>query len=161
MLLSIVRRFALLLVTWLVITGARPEALLVGVLTVAAAVAISLRLLPPGPQSVRITRVLAMVPGFLVDSLRGGVDVARRAFHPRMPLRPGWIDYPLRLPPGAGRVSLGNFLSLMPGSLAAGEYQNSLHVHCLDSTGSLVPKIAQQETLIARALGIDLEPVDE
>jgi len=158
---SVLRRFTLLYLAWLVITGGELQALVVGALTAAAAAAVSLRLLPPGQRSVRIAVVLGMVPGFLADSLRGGIDVARRAFHPRVPVRPGWIDYPLRLPPGAGRVSFGNFLSLMPGTLAAGEHHDTLYIHCLDVTGSVLPKMAREEALIARSMGISLGPLDE
>ncbi|MFU8817929.1 MAG: Na+/H+ antiporter subunit E, partial [Pseudomonadales bacterium] len=91
------------------------------------------------------------------ESLRGGIDVARRAFHPRVPVAPIWYNYPLRLPPGAARVSLGNLLSLMPGTLAAGEHRESLFIHCLDGSQSLGPKIAQEEARIARSIGIRLE----
>jgi multicomponent Na+:H+ antiporter subunit E len=159
--LFILRRFTLLFGAWLVITGAEPQALVAGALTAAAAVAVSLALLPPGPRSARVVVVLGLIPRFLADSLLGGIDVARRAFHPRVPVRPGWITYPLRLPSGAGRVSLGNFLSLMPGTLAAGEYRDGLCVHCLDVSGSVTPKIAREEILIARSMGISLEPADE
>jgi multicomponent Na+:H+ antiporter subunit E len=158
--LFILRRFTLLFGAWLVITGAEPQALVVGLLAAAASAALSLSLLPPGPRSARLSGVLRLLPGFLAGSLRGGIDVARRAFHPAVPVRPGWLDYPLRLPPGAGRVSFGNFISLMPGTLAAGEHDNALYIHCLDTTGSVVPKMAREEALIARSMGISLEPPD-
>jgi multicomponent Na+:H+ antiporter subunit E len=160
MVLFRVRRFILLLGGWLVVTSGDPGALPVGVLTAAAAVAISLRLLPPGPRMVRLGAVAALLPHFLVDSLRGGIDVARRAFHPRVPVRPGWIDYPLRLPAGPARVSLGNFLSLMPGTLAAGEHHDVLYVHCLDTSGIVEPRIAREEERIARSIGIHLDGAD-
>jgi multicomponent Na+:H+ antiporter subunit E len=155
--LSMVRRFALMLVVWLVITGANPQALLIGLLAAAAATALGLRLLPPGSQQVSMLTLLELLPGFLADSLRGGLDVARRALHPSLPVRPGWIDYPLRLPPGAGRVSLGDLLSLMPGTLAAGEHRDGLCVHCLEVTESTVPQIAREEARIGRSMGIELE----
>ncbi|MES9944702.1 MAG: Na+/H+ antiporter subunit E [Candidatus Thiodiazotropha sp.] len=46
-----------------------------------------------------------------------GLDVAWRAFHPRMPITPELIVYPLRLPPGLPRVILVNTVSLLPGTL--------------------------------------------
>jgi multicomponent Na+:H+ antiporter subunit E len=158
--LLLVKRFALLLGAWLVITAGDPAALPVGVLTVLAGVALSVRLVQPGARTVRLQAVLALVPSFLADSLKGGVDVARRAFDPRLPLRPGWIEYPLRLPPGLSRVSLGNFLSLMPGSLAAGEHHGALYVHCLDTSGELEPRIASEEERIARSIGVRLDEPD-
>ncbi|MFU8817715.1 MAG: hypothetical protein ACNA7W_20395 [Pseudomonadales bacterium] len=48
--LVLVKRFLAFLGLWLVLTGGDPGAWLVGVLTAVAAVAVSLRLLPPGPR---------------------------------------------------------------------------------------------------------------
>jgi multicomponent Na+:H+ antiporter subunit E len=158
--LFLVKRFTLLFGAWLVVTSGEVSALAVGVLTAAAGVAISLRLLPPGPRPVRLRAVAALLPHFLVDSLLGGVDVARRAFHPSVPVRPGWIDYPLRLPAGPARVSLGNVLSLMPGTLAAGEHHDALYVHCLDTSGTIAPRIAEEEERIGRSIGIFLDSAD-
>jgi multicomponent Na+:H+ antiporter subunit E len=154
------KRFVFLLGVWLIITGADPGALLVGLVTAAVAVVVLGRLLPHGPHPVRAGAVLGLVPMFLLNSLRGGVDVAWRAFHPRVPVRPGWIEYPLRLPPGAARVSLGNFLSLMPGTLAAGEHHDALYVHALDTAGALEPRIAMEEARIGRTIGVALDVPD-
>jgi multicomponent Na+:H+ antiporter subunit E len=158
--LVVVQRFVILFGVWLVITGGDAGALLVGLATAAAAAAVSVRLMPPGPDRVRPWVLAALVPVFLFDSWRGGVDVARRAFHPRLPIQPGWLDYPLRLPPGAARVSLGNFLSLMPGTLAAGERHDALYVHSLDASTPVEPRIAREEARIARVLGRDLGAAD-
>ena len=49
----------------------------------------------------------------------GGADVARRAFHPRLPVAPQLIDYPFRLPPGLPRVILVNTVRLLPGAPSA------------------------------------------
>lgn len=153
--LVVVKRFVLFAGLWLVLTGNDPGAWLVGLLATAAAVVVSLRLLPPGARRLRLGVAVALLPGFAVESLRGGIDVARRAFHPRVPVEPAWIEYPLRLPRGPARVSLGNLLSLMPGTLAAGERNDALYIHCLDAT--INPKIAREEDRIGRSIGIDMD----
>lgn len=153
-------RFLLLLGVWLVITAGELAAVPVGVLAAAAAAVVSVRLLPPGPGRVRLRVVAALLPIFLLDSWRGGVDVARRALHPRLPIRPGWLSYPLRLPPGTARVSLGNFLSLMPGTLAAGERHDALYVHALDATPALELQIARDESRVGRMLDIGMAAPD-
>jgi hypothetical protein len=48
--------------------------------------------------------MIRLAPGFLRSSLLGGIDVARRALHPRMPLDAGWIAYRTKLPRGLPRV---------------------------------------------------------
>jgi multicomponent Na+:H+ antiporter subunit E len=152
----VLKRFALALGLWAVLTGGDPSAWLVGVMAAIAATYMSLELLPPRAHGVRLAVVIALAPAFLWDSLRGGLDVARRALHPRLPLRPVWLAYPVRLPAGAARVSLGNMLSLMPGTLAAGTQRDELCVHCLDGTMSVEAQLAMEEARIARSLGLEL-----
>jgi multicomponent Na+:H+ antiporter subunit E len=156
----VLKRFALLLGVWVVLTLNAPSAYPVGVLAAAVATAISLRLLPPAGRQVRLGAVLRLAPGFVWRSLLGGLDVAWRAFHPRLPLNPRWIAYPTRLPPGAARVSLGNELSLMPGTLAAGGRDDALLIHCLDGAQPVERSIAEEEARVAEAVGAMLERVD-
>lgn len=159
--LIVAKRFTFLLVLWLVLTLNEPSALLVGVLAAAISSAISMQLLPPDGRQVRLATVVRLAPGFAWTSLLGGLDVARRALHPRLPLNPQWIAYPIRLPPGAARVSLGNELSLMPGTLAAGGRGNTLYVHCLDSRQAVEKQIAEEEQRVAETIGVSLERPDD
>lgn len=147
MLPAITKRTLLFAAIWVILTGAAPDALLFGMPTVAAAVWLSLRLLPP-VGALRLMRALAMLPGFLSGSLSGGLDVARRAFSLRPALRPGWVAYPTLLP-GGGRVALGGELSLMPGTLAAGCAEGQLLVHVLDRDAGFEEGIAREEGRIA------------
>jgi len=159
--MTLLKRFAVLLGVWLILTANAPSAWLVGLATAAAGAALSLRLLPAGTMQIQLGGLFALLPGFLWGSFRGGLDVAWRAFNPRLPLRPGWIRYPLRLPGGAARVSLGNLLSLMPGTLGAGCGRDRLYVHCLDTDQPVAQLIAAEEQRIAQSLGIELESAHE
>ncbi|MBE0509552.1 MAG: Na+/H+ antiporter subunit E [Chromatiales bacterium] len=49
---------------------------------------------------------LRFIPFFLLQSLLGGIDVARRAFHPRTPLSPTLIRYPLSLSESANHSGI-------------------------------------------------------
>ncbi len=115
---------------WAGLVGGDPEGLVLGLGVVPAAVWNSLRLMPP-VAGLRPWRALAMLPGFYWRSIVGGVDVARRAVDPRLPLAPGWLVQRVGLAPG-GRVVLGSTVSLMPGTLAAGCDGDRLLVHALD-----------------------------
>lgn len=147
MLPAIAKRTTLFAAIWIALTGAAIDALAFGLPTVAAAVWLSLRLLPP-VGTLRLLRALAIVPGFLAGSLSGGIDVARRAFSLRLALRPGWVAYPTGLA-GGGRVALGGELSLMPGTLAAGCSEGRLLVHVLDRDAGFEQGIAREEARIA------------
>ena len=151
------RRWLALALVWFALTGPDPAALLPGLAAVSLGTWLSLRLLPPACW-LRLWRVVLLLPGFLWRSLLGALDVAVRALHPRLPLAPGWVEVPCRLP-GAGRVALGGSFSLMPGTLAAGARGGRLLVHCLDSGQPVAELIAAEERAYAQAIAAPKEPV--
>jgi multicomponent Na+:H+ antiporter subunit E len=144
-------RAALLLALWLVLTGPDPGGLVFGLFAVTGATALSLRLLAPAPGRAP-WRALPMLPGFVWRSLLGGLDVARRAVDPRMPLAPGWTSVPCRLSPG-GRFLIGAEFSLMPGTLIAGCRGGEYLVHLLDARQPARHLIEAEENRLGHALG--------
>jgi len=148
--LLMARRFALLFLIWFALTGNDPAAFLPGIVAVLIATWISLRLLPP-VSSLRLWRFALLLPGFLWRSGLGALDVARRAMDPRMPLAPGWLEVPSRLPPG-GRAALGGAFSLMPGTLVAGTRRDRLMVHCLDTAQPVQAAMDAEEKAFAAGI---------
>lgn len=144
---SLLLRGAAFATLWTSLVGPDAEGLVLGLAVVPAAVALSLRLTPP-VESVRPGRLLAVLPGFHLRSLMGGVDVATRAVSPRMPLAPGWVVSRVALSP-AGRVVLGAQLSLMPGTLVAGSDGDRLLVHALDRAARPEDALRAEEARLA------------
>lgn len=138
---------------WLALSAGEPGSWLFGVPTVGMAVALSLRLLPPSVHTVRPGQALRVLLDFARGSWAGGLDVARRALDPRLPLHPGWMRHPLVLDPGPSRTLLGDLLSLMPGTLGAGEDRDRLLVHCLDTQRPVAQDVARHERGLRAALG--------
>lgn len=93
---------------------------------------------------------------FLRESVRGGVDVARRALHPAMPLRPGLVVLRSRLPTGPAEVFLINALSLTPGTLGVELRGAELTLHVLDDQAPVVRDLRVLEELIAAIFRIPL-----
>ncbi|NKI35615.1 Na+/H+ antiporter subunit E [Wenzhouxiangella sp. XN79A] len=147
--------FALL---WLVLAGPDPVGLAFGAVAVLGATALSLRLLRPAPSRAP-WRALGLLPGFVWRSLLGGIDVARRALDPRLPLAPAWNAVPCRLPAG-GRFIIGAEFSLMPGTLVAGCRDGCYLVHLLDERQPVVEAMADEEARLGRALGHADRPGD-
>jgi multicomponent Na+:H+ antiporter subunit E len=130
---AVLRRLLLLVVLWCVLAEADPWAdwpLAAAILI--AALATSLRLRPQEHARIRPFAVLRLVPWFLAQSVVGGIDVARRALSPRMPLRPGFIEVRLRLHPGLPRVAFVWIVSLLPGTAGVRLRGATLEVHVLD-----------------------------
>jgi multicomponent Na+:H+ antiporter subunit E len=138
---------------WIIVDqSAKPANLVFGVLASAAATWASLRLLPPQAGRIRLGALLALLPRFLWQSLVAGVDVARRAFAPSLPLQPGFVDYPVGLPRGAARNAFEAISSLLPGSVPTGETEALIEYHALDTSQPVVEQLAAEEQAYAKAL---------
>lgn len=138
---------------WLVLMqSAKPADLAIGLLAALAATWLSLRLLAPASGCLRFGSLLMLLPHFLWVSILAGIDVARRAFDPRLPMQPGFVNCPLDFPPGLARNTFATFTSLMPGSVPIGETHEDLIYHCLDTSQPVVEQLWKEERLLARAM---------
>jgi len=93
---------------------------------------------------------------FVWKSVVGAIDVARRAFHPRLPLEPVLREYRLRLPDGHGKVFFVNVVSLLPGTLSVELKSAGLVIHVLDGVGPYVQELKILEEQIGHMFGQDL-----
>lgn len=151
---TIASRALLYSLVWWVLSDGSVASWWIGVPAVSLAVIASTTLLPPAPLVWR--ELIKFVPLFLLRSLLGATDVARRAFHPRLPIAPQLVDYPLRLPAGLPRVMLLNIVNLLPGTLSAELDRQVLKVHVLDSLGDVMPELETLERHVARISGVPL-----
>ena len=141
-------------VVWCVLTGIGPADLVVGAVAALAAGWTSLHLLPPGTSQVRLSALAELVLRFLGQSVTAGLDVARRALHPRLPLHPGFVLYPVGLPPGPARNMFTTLVSLLPGTVPTGSSEDgALLIHCLDVEQPVAGQLAAEEALFARVIG--------
>lgn len=157
MLKTVVVRAGLLYLVWWIMTGGRSDAWLFGLMVVALAVVVSLRLQPPRATGFSITGFLLFAIYFLRHSVKGGAQVAAIALMPRMNLHPAIIELELRLPHETERIFLVSILSLMPGTLSAGLDKNRLLLHVLDSRLPVGKEVMDAERQVARMFGMELQ----
>ena len=139
---------------WLLLIGPDPADLAAGVFAAAAATWTSLRLLPPSGGRLRYAVLARLALRFGQESIMGGVDVARRALSVRLPLRPWFVVYPVRLPPGPACNVFSALTSALPGTLPSGvDNRGALIYHCLDVGQPVAAQLAIDEELLIRALG--------
>lgn len=144
--------FALL---WWVLAEGRGDQWGVGLAGVALAVTASLFLWPPRHTRFSLAGVLAFAAFFLVQSVKGGVQVARIALHPHLNLDPALLQLPLTLPHGLARVVLINTLNLLPGTVCLRIEQDTLHLHTLNERRPVAQEMVRAvESRIARMLEI-------
>src|SRR5262249_34563292 len=89
-------RAALFLALWLILAGVTRADLPAAAASVIAAVWASLRLMPAGALQWSSGGIIRLVSRFPLEALAAGIDVARRAIAPSLPLRPGFVACPLR-----------------------------------------------------------------
>jgi len=147
----LVKRFMVLFGFWLVLTRASIDGIPFG-LAAAAGGAVLGHGLARGRSRIRLSRLPMLAPGFLHRSLIGGLDVAWRAFHPKLPIRPGWLTYRSAMPEGAPRVVLSGEVTMMPGSLVAGSRRGELLVHALDTGMPIARTIRIEEERLGSAV---------
>lgn len=116
---------------WLVLTQNDPEGWPFLFPVVVVLVGVSYLLYPPAPM-VSVFRLVALLPLLAWDTVRGGIDVARRAFDPRLPIAPALIDVELDAPTDQLQIALAYAMTIMPGTLAVNVTPRGLIVHVLD-----------------------------
>ncbi len=138
---------------WMVLMqSAKPADLAFGALVTVGATWASLHLLDPAAGRLRYGRLLALLPHFVWESVRAGIDVARRVFDPRLPLNTGFVAVPLALPPGLARNTYATFTSLLPGSVPSGETEAGIVYHCLDISQPVVEQLHEEERRLAEVI---------
>lgn len=127
---------------------------LVGALAAAAAALLSLRLLPPAPRGPRAWPLVRYLLRFSMQSLLGGLDVARRALDPRLPLDPGLFAQPTALRGATRRALFGALTSHVPGTLAVDlDDPERLLYHSLDQGQDAARGLTADEALFLTVLG--------
>lgn len=128
----LISRTAILAFTWWVLAQGAYESWQVGLPAILIAILIDYRLSPPKGNRLSLGGFFVYALYFLKLSITGGIDVAWRTYHPRLPLNPAMIEYPLRLTSLSARNLFVCTVSLLPGTLSAEIGDNKLFVHVLD-----------------------------
>lgn len=137
---------------WVVLIGIDSVDLLVGLAAAAVATWASLVLMPRDTLGLRWSRLPAYAIRFVRLSVISGVDIAWRAFHPRLPLKPGKVLYPASQAQGASRSTFAAVTSVLPGTLALDDRNEGLHYHCLDTDQPVESQLAEEEAAFTRAV---------
>ena len=142
-------RFLLLSGAWIVLTDGVVISWVVGMPTVIAATTTSMFLLGHREPRLRLHKLPSFAVFFAFESIRSGLDVAFRAFHPRLPIRPGC----LRAPPGAthrsGRGLVAATVNLLPGTLTIEDEAGHMLIHVLDTSRNNLKDVGELRQRVA------------
>lgn len=156
-LLSIISRILLFSFTWWVLTGGESSSWWIGAPAILIAVISSIVLIPASTLS--WYECFRFATYFFQRSLAGGIDVAKRALHPDLPIAPELVEYKLRLMPGLPRVIMVNTVSLLPGTLVADLGETTMKVHVLDGRQDFRSELEAVEEHVAQLFRIPLNNI--
>ena len=150
---AVVRGLAFLALWLVLMPSTKPGDLVIGLLSAAAATWVSLRLLPPATGCLNFDALLLLAPHFLWESVKAGIDVARRALAPRLRLAPGFVSCPLDFPPGlrAQHVCDDHQPDAGTGAVAAKTTTRS-SITASTPRQPVVEQLWKEERLLSRAL---------
>lgn len=149
-----------LALVWVVITEAAVTSLAVGIPLALLGAALSVVVQPRSLSAVYVPGAVRYLLFFAAQSVLGGVDVARRALSPSMPLDPACVQYPLRIAGDSPRVVFANTISLLPGTLSARFLGDVIEVHVLDNHARVLEDLARVEERVAGLFGTNLPPYE-
>lgn len=150
---TLLLRAGILVVGWWSLNEGELAGAVVGTFVVLLALAASGVLTTASSPRWRPLGVLLFAFHFVSGSIRGGMDVARRAFARALPLAPAMITYELQLRARTGRHLFMGALSLMPGTLVVNVDEDRLELHVLAEDPSMLRLQHRLEAAIARAVG--------
>lgn len=148
-------RATLIAIIWWSISDAVNASWLIGLPASFIALYISFLLLPP--NSFNGIALLKFIPFFIKHSLSGGIDVARRAFRPSLPLNPDLITFETTLSSGLPRFFMLCVINLLPGTLTTIYEANHLQIHILDKQSNFMQELNTIESHVAAIFSISLD----
>jgi multicomponent Na+:H+ antiporter subunit E len=138
-----------LAVLWLALNGADHRSWIVGAPVVCVAAWVSLRMRPATRWRLSPLGAVAFAAYFARESFLGGLDVARRAFAPRLSLAPAMRSFRPRLAAGTPRLFLCAVISLLPGTAVVEIAEDHLLVHVLDDSSEVEGELRALEDRVA------------
>lgn len=141
------------IVLWLLLTDASPASWIIGI----PFIALAFLMMPHGrvgsSGKFSFMRLPVFLWHFLVESLRGGVDVSQRVLSREQRLSPGFFDYPVRLQSPTARRLFISCINLLPGTLCADWHDGVAHIHALDRGPATLDDLRVFEQTIGRLFG--------
>lgn len=140
---------------WWILAEGRRDGWLLGGVAVIAATWVSVALWPAAAHGVRLAALPGFLAFFLMNSVRGGWQVAHMALGGRKALQPAFVELPLNLPAGAPQILLTTVLGLMPGTVVVELAADQLRLHVLHQDLPVVAEAQALERRIAALFGVE------
>ena len=133
---------------WALLSGGAVNSWVVGLPAVFITAWAAARLQAGSSWDFSFIGLFRLLPFFIFESLRGGIDVASRTLAPKVRIAPGFSTYNTQLKKLQARVFFANCICLLPGTLAADWQGEQLTVHLLDNKQDPTPQLRRLESAV-------------
>ena len=148
-----------LLAAWLMLTAGDLPSLMIGLPFIALAL-----LLKPSAEdkhgkpelSLNMVGLSRYAYFFMIESLRGGIDVCRRVLARKTLVSPDFFEYPMQLQLSYAQQLFISSIGLLPGTLCADRKEDQLYIHTLDHDTDTTKSIKKLESLVGQIFGESL-----
>ena len=116
---------------------------------------LGMKLRGPEGKDIHLGVLLMHLPFFFYKSTMSGLDVMRRALHPRLPIDPVLVEFRFSLPKGNPRVFLADIITLLPGTISVDLDEEKIIIHALDPQMVRQSELRRLEQKVAGLYRID------
>lgn len=148
--IRILTRLLAFAVLWWIIVQGQVDAWIIGLPAAVFAALASISLSRDSLPRLSVIGLARFIFLFISESIRGGIDVARRTLSPKVRVQPGFSRYRPTLDDPHARVLFVNCVSLLPGTLSSSIHGDYVELHLLDIHQDPVPQLQRIEQVIAR-----------
>ena len=146
----------LLLALWLILTAGDLSSWMIGLPFIALAIMLqpeSASSSDTYSRSFSVSGLLQFSYVFIIESVRGGIDVSRRVLKPEVNTAPVFYDYHMQLQRPYAQQLFISSISLLPGTLCADLDKKRLRIHTLDQHMETAEGIKRLESLVGKIFG--------
>lgn len=141
---------------WFLLTQGNAGSWIIGIPFIALAIYLRPTFQQPNAgssQQINFWSLFTFVRFFLMESIRGGIDVTRRVLSSSPDIKPFFYPYPLRLKVHGAQQLFINSISLLPGTLCADWQGQQLQIHALNDEEQFKQGVIDLEKKVADIFG--------
>ena len=133
---------------WWLLSNGSAGSWIVGLPVVIAATLVGQSLMGRIPVSIRLQGLASFIVFFIYESIRGGIDVARRTLPPTMNIQPHFYYYQTQIQQPMAKILFCNCISLLPGTLSVQLRDDDIEIHVLSSDNKVEKELARLENKV-------------
>lgn len=151
----------ILLGFWLLLTNGDVYSFVVGIFFIPLAIYVSIILSRHTESialktSIKLTKIPSFALFFIIQSFKGGIDTALRAFAKPLNIKPEFIHYHIHSVPSGPPMNLFmNIVSLLPGSVSVIREKRGVLVHVLAKNENTLHEMCACEKAICELFGVE------